>query len=202
MYCRNCGNELLKTDKFCEKCGKAIINSQNTNINNIEQENNEIIKNNDLPLNWLNFWKYIRFPVGIFLSVFNIGNYLVNEQLELNIIIILAFLIDVSSIIFMCVTFYHFAYPTKKGYALLNIWLLVELLLNSFNTTLNSSTIECSTLLDFVTYFVITFTVLGLIWTLPNYIYFKKRKYYFSDVDNAKYNKTEDKDVEELIKRL
>ena len=25
MYCRNCGNELLKTDKFCEKCGKAMV---------------------------------------------------------------------------------------------------------------------------------------------------------------------------------
>lgn len=204
MYCRNCGKEVLETDKFCVNCGNAIeVNTAQTTetkttINNKQGPLSE--KSNPLPMNWWNFWKYIRFPLGIILTAVNIVTYL--PELEVNSITIFALLIDISMLVFMFVTYYHFLEQNKIGYKLINAWLIVELTFNTINTALNSmSSYTTVTLMDFAGSFVLAFLILGSAWTLPNYIYFKKRKNCFCE-EEAKYDKTEDKDVEELIKKL
>lgn len=185
MYCRNCGNELLETDKFCEKCGnpisiKSTIVTDNRNDCIKETINNQ---HKNLPINWLNFWKYIRFPLGIILSVANVGLYL--PKLEVNLVTIFALLIDILVICFMCITYYHFLMQNKIGYSFLITWLIIELVFNSVNASVSFvSNFEYETLLDFAFGFLLAIGFLGLIWTLPNYIYFKKRKYYFFN-DNS-----------------
>lgn len=203
MYCRNCGKEVLETDKFCVSCGNALeVNNVKITetIKNNKQEQSSV-KNSTLPMNWWNFWKYVRFPLGFILTASNIVAYL--PELEVNSITIFALLIDISMVVFMLITYYHFLEQNKIGYKLINAWLIVELTFNTINTAINSmSSYTTVTLMDFAGSFVLAFLILGLVWTLPNYIYFKKRKSCFFTEENIKYNQSEDKDVEELIKKL
>ena len=203
MYCRSCGKEVLETDKFCVNCGNALeLNNAKTTetiINNKREQSS--VKNNTLPMNWWNFWKYVRFPLGIILSAVNIAAYL--PELEVNPITIFALLIDISVVVFMFITYYHFLEQNSIGYKLINTWLIVELTLNTLNTATNSiSKSTTVTLMDFAGSFALAFLILGLVWTLPNYIYFRKRKSCFFTIKNIKYNQSEDNDVEELIKKL
>ena len=200
MYCRNCGKEILKTDKFCVNCGNAteisanIVVETNTTITNT-------IQNNNLPMNWWKFWEYFRFPVGFILTVFNIVDYL--PDLEVNTITVFAFLIDIFVAIFMFVTYYQFLMRKKLAYNFFNTWLIIELTCNTINVTSNSiSNYNTATLMDFAASFVFSLFVFGLVWTLPNYIYFKKRKNFFYEEEKSKTTQTEYKTVEELTRNV
>lgn len=198
MYCRNCGKKVLETDKFCVNCGNAIEVIL-TNINSKQEQSS--VKNNNLPMNWWNFWKYVRFPLGIFLSVINIVAYL--PELEVNLITIFAFFIDIAIVAIMCVTYYHFYMHNKIGYKFLLAYLIIELICNCIDSA--STYLEnykFTSLVDFAIPFALAFFVYGIVWVVPNYIYFKKRKNCFSVINNTTYNQSEDKDVEELIKKL
>lgn len=133
-------------------------------------------KTKEYSMLWWNLNKYVRFPLGIVLSLGNISYY---SELEFNTTIGLLFGIDVICILLLCTTFYHFVKRNKTGYTLLNVLLIVELLTSAFTTTMKSG--------SFVTaHFIINLCVLGLIWTLPNFIYFRKRRSLFcnNDTDN------------------
>lgn len=148
----------------------------------MNEENNLIQKNvhnksqnkhaKDMPMFWWNFCKYVRFPLGI-LSY--LGNMTYYSELPTNITTNIFFLIDIVIAIFLCATYYHFLKLTKIGYKFLNTWLITELLLNSFNATVAKSGTFVT--IDFIIYVII----LGLIWTLPNFIYFRKRKNLFDN---------------------
>lgn len=184
MYCRNCGKEVLETDKFCANCGEA--NEVKSNVitevrTNTENKQNVVDANNTLPMNWWNFWKYFRFPVGIFLTIINIFGYL--PELEVNTITIFALITDIFLVVLMCTTYYHFAIQSKFGYKLLNVWIVIESVCNVLNATISNTSDElyAITMLDFVTQFICTFAIWALIWILPNYVYFNKRKHCFND---------------------
>lgn len=189
IYCRNCGNKVLDTDKFCSRCGHAIekiIEQPIRTVHNLE-EKQSTHHAKELPKNWWNFWQYVRFPVGIICLVVGIVDYL--PTLDVNMINIYTFLIDLAVLVIMFITYYHFLMENKIGYNFLNSWLVIELVTNALTTTTNSfaDNYEGSNLLDFAIYFVITVCILGIIWTLPNYIYFKKRKSLFNDnIKNSK----------------
>lgn len=174
-YCINCGNKVLGLDRFCSNCGHAIGKIQEeqkrraTNIDSYE----------NLPMNWWNFWQYIRFPIGFISTTWNIVDYL--PTLDINLINIFVFLIDLSCAFFMIVTYYHFLMRNKIGYKFLNSWLVIELIVNSLTITINGFTDNYTNMEDFVIYFVITICIFGIVWALPNYKYFKKRKYLFDD---------------------
>lgn len=175
MYCRNCGNKLLDTDNFCNKCGIEInINQDNNELN---QSSNDKI-NVNLPMNWFNFWKYVRFPLGILVSLYNLFNYINYETSNL---ILVSLFIDIFIFAFLCMTFSFFINRKKIGIYFINTWLIIELLTNIFNSVVNTyfNSNYISTFTDFIITYVVTIIIVGLIWTLPNYIYFNKRKNYF-----------------------
>lgn len=180
MYCNYCGNKILDTNRFCSKCGVQIINSitcSDINFNYSTKENSPP----KLPMNWYKFWKYARFPLSIVLSAINIAYYLLTYNLELNLGNIFLFLIDMLTFILMYVTYYNFYVTNSKGYKLIIFWLFFELFYYPLILSLKISLELYSTLLKFAICFCVTSFLFGLIWTLPNYIYFKKRKYFFSD---------------------
>ena len=183
MYCRHCGKEVLESHNFCANCGYSIdniIEQSKRTVSNIEK-NHSTHCSEKIPMNWWNFWQYIRFPIGIILTAINIVDYL--PTLDINMINILAFLIDLSIFVFMFITYYHFLMKNKIGYKFLNAWLVIELITNVLTATTNSFTdnYEGATLMDFAIPFVLTTCIVGIVWTLPNYIYFKNRKYSFDD---------------------
>lgn len=189
MYCRNCGKEVLETDKFCAYCGEA--NEVKSNViteikTDTESKQNVVyVQNNNLPMNWWNFWKYFRFPVGIIMTAVNITSYL--PELEVNAITIFALLTDISIVILMFTTYYHFLEQDKIGYKFTIAWLIIELISNTLNTAITSlSDYSNITLMDFSASFFVAGAIYGLVWTLPNYIYFKKRKHCFNDENKDK----------------
>ena len=185
MYCRNCGKEVLETDKFCATCGHSnevasdVITEVKPDIKS-QPKVSYVKQNNTLPMNWWKFWQYFRFPVGIIMTVVNIMNYL--PELEVNAITIFALLTDISIVILMFVTYYHFLDQDKIGYKFMIAWLIIELTFNALNVATTSlSDYSNITLMDFAGSFIFAICILGLAWTLPNYIYFKKRKHCFND---------------------
>lgn len=180
IYCRNCGKEIIETDKYCANCGHIVEAREydDSNKNNLETQN---VLQSDLPMNWWNFWKYVRFPIGVILTVINIMDYL--PTLDVNVINIFAFLTDISLLVLMITTYYHFLMQNKIGYKFLNAWLIIELVCNSLNTTVEAlaDSYGYITLMDFVGPFFLAVCIIGIVWTVPNYIYFKKRKSLFND---------------------
>ena len=194
-YCRNCGKELLETDKFCPSCGHSI--KPHNVHSNIEAQSS------DLPMNWWKFWQYVRFPIGIIFTAINIADYL--PALEVNMVNIFAFLTDVSLLVLMIVTYYHFLMQNKIGYKFLNAWLIIELVCNSLNATIKTLADNYGyiTLIDFVGPFLFTVCIIGIVWTVPNYMYFKKRKSLFNDsVKNSEKERNEYQKENEELKRI
>lgn len=201
MYCRNCGNEIFETDKFCWKCGEKVINNDETtpdNANNLpddkeklntlinklesEQQNNtsqfelkkDSIKSETLPMNWWNFWKYFRFPAGCIVSCLNLVNY---QNYTFDFYIASFFIIDILRIILMGFSYYQFLERKKNGYKLFNIFLALDSIYICAFSALKVSLKDLST--NFVVNFVVLLIAMAIIWVFPNYIYFKKRKKYF-----------------------
>lgn len=184
MYCRNCGKEVLSTDKFCANCGfnfQTTEQAQTENIkSNIKSRRKQTLTNiNNLPMNWWNFWCYVRFPLSILLMFFSILYYL--PDTNINPVTICAFLLDFSFLSFALITYLFFLLKDCKiGYILMNIYLVVEAIY--FSTAINLEIIDSSKymLFDFAIGFVLILTFWCIAWVVPNYIYFKNRKSCFS----------------------
>lgn len=179
MYCRNCGNKVLDSDNFCANCGYNIEKNLERNENHqyYEERQNKTYDIN-LPMNWWNFWQYIRFPLSILFSVITIVNYLPN--LDINLISISAFLIDFLFFALILVTYFYFLMQNNKyGYRIMSIYLITDSIYTSISIALENIDIVNSTLFDFAILFVIAFAIYSIVWTVPNYVYFQKRKYCF-----------------------
>lgn len=145
---------------------------------------------------WWDFYKYVRFPVGIITRIVYIMVFYYNSTF--NGIMFFALFLDIFLGIFLIITYYHFWHKTKIGYKLINILLIIELI----NSSLNAS-------IDNKSSFFAILCILGLIWTLPNYIYFEKRKRFFSNdkysknnEPNTKNNQSDDMDLKILLNKL
>jgi len=129
------------------------LNKEKTeDINNIFQDKEE------LPMNWWKFNIYFRFPVGILSHIGNILKY--------NYI----YFLDIIYLIFECYVYYNMIYKKKQGYNLIIANIAIEAFIVSYKV-----------IGEFCIELLIALIIVGLIWFLPNYIYFSKRKKYFKN---------------------
>ena len=112
-------------------------------------------KGGDKPLGWFNFYVYLRMPLGIITSAMYIyfGG-------------LIAFL-SIIDIIIIGLLFWGFKKRKLWAYKMNFIVLIAETILRPLGKSF-----------DFMS-FVIFVIITGLLWLLPNWIYFKKRKYLF-----------------------
>lgn len=141
----------------------------------------------EFSMKWWDFNQYIRFPFGILTSISVFIRYL---KLTSNSVISLLLVLNILNGILLFVTSYYFFKRTKVGYKLLNILLIYELLSNSFSFALKSGKFD-------IINFCVFISVYGIIWTLPNYIYFKKRKSLFNNTLSGK-NKVKKNYIDEV----
>lgn len=161
MFCKNCGNEISENDKFCKKCGYKLIEESN----------------NNLPLNWYKFYRYFRLPVSIIFGILSCIGLFSNDMdfwPEATFIFAIIFIL---LILFYIIVLLLFDY--KIGYLLNNILIIIEIVLYSINCTLGIQN-SLNTVNNVLIYMLTYILIFGVIWGIPNYIYFKKRKYLFS----------------------
>lgn len=174
MYCRKCGNKLSIFDVFCPKCGKK---TSNNNVSNIEEDDDEELEqfSENCSMAWWKFWQYFRLPVGLILSIIDLYVY---TEITMTPTILFVLIINILLIVLLSLTLYSLIARKVMGYYLLIITLILSTLWNTFMNTFNN--INCS--LDIskssMTFFI-SFVILCIIWVLPNYVYFKKRRNLF-----------------------
>lgn len=135
---------------------------------------------------WLKFWLYFRFPVGLILSLFTFsGAYMNDETLSGDFTLIIAMCIDLAVLTLTCITYYYMYKREKIGYILIKIFLIVELIYISINSTFS---VQYSTISEYTISIYMSMLLCGLIWTLPNYVYFLKRRWWF---EKKEINETE-----------
>jgi hypothetical protein len=140
------------------------------------------MEDKNLPMNWWNFCKYFRYPVGIILSLSNLLQlYGILNDHEPTATIIITLLFFTIYVIYIIITYNcFFIKQTQIGYKLLIYSLFIDLIVTSVMYSIQN--LETS---DFTQSFIIYFSIFGLAFILPNYIYFSKRKYIFFE-NNSK----------------
>jgi hypothetical protein len=156
---------------------------------------------NNLPMNWLNFWKYFRFPVSLILSFMNISSviYLINlNNATVSAKTLIAILIDILILIFISVTYAFFLARKSISYKIFICYLIIIELISTpiLNIVTKYLYIGFPTLPELITECAFTVVIWGLVWILPNYIYFSKREKYFD-----KKNDELDLDVDKIKKQ-
>lgn len=160
-----------------EKYKKGIIETYNSS-------RKQRIEQYPLPCNWLKFYIYYRFPIGLFFTIgsmlntyYNSNNSYLPDWVNL---------INFLSIFLIVITYICMFKLTKEGYYLNIVLLLYTLIVNSLN--------YADYLLEYINVFaalVVSLIAYLGIWVIPNLIYFKKRKSLFinnSSTDNTSIN--------------
>lgn len=169
-------------------------NEENINTeNNANKENNANVNNNvnngnaELPLNWWKFLKYFRFPVGILVIAISLTKLLGLGLNELNWLGWTAVIIEFVTLITCSVSYATLLSRHRNSFRFFVLNLFVEsvrtVFINVLNAINNSSRYKYITFKDSndVIIFCLTqFLILICIWIVPNYVYFKKRKAYFT----------------------
>ncbi len=142
-------------------------------------------------MRWFNFWKYFRFPLSIILSIANFFSIFWIKNLNFTGISIFILIFEILCFMYMCITFASLYTRKQFAYKILIIYLLVELFYTPFITMFNNyvSYFELPNITQLITEYVLTLTIWGVIWILPNYIYFKKRKSYFYEENSFTFKK-------------
>lgn len=154
---------------------RTVYNTPPSSVENVQNDNKNLEENSDnmseLPMYWYKFFTYFRLPVGLFISVNNvIFMPILNEQIILYPLPQFAFFI--LTILYSIFMIYILVKRKKDGLSYISIELLIEVINMILPIMLNDYNII---VLLFVTIFYF------LIWFLPNYIYFKKRKKIFTN---------------------
>ena len=178
VYCRKCGSKMLLTDNFCPNCGLNVHDDvlqkyANTNVK----------AGNKLPMDWWKFWEYFILPASMLLYFISIIKMLFIEPINTIDPIICNFIV----LIYMAVTYCFFIYrQSNAGFYIMIVYLALSTLIGA---SVNTTFIEIfSNEMYSDDYLLIIFCMLiihTVAWFLPNYIYFKKRKNYFS-IDKQK----------------
>ena len=178
VYCRKCGSKMLLTDNFCPNCGLNVHDDvlqkyANTNVK----------AGNKLPMDWWKFWEYFILPASMLLYFISIIKMLFIEPINTIDPIICTFIV----LIYMAVTYCFFIYrQSNAGFYIMIVYLALSTLIGA---SVNTTFIEIfSNEMYSDDYLLIIFCMLiihTVAWFLPNCIYFKKRKNYFS-IDKQK----------------
>lgn len=159
MYCGKCGNEIMNNDSFCTKCGKKISSFDNIKINN------ESI----IGMKWYNFYTYFILPLIIFINMFAILPS-TGSITAFNLIFTLLW------VIYIGITFALLLFKKKIGYYFNLAYLLITPITTFFS---NISGLENESI-SYITGYIIGSGIPIAIWTIPNIVYFKKRKDLFT----------------------
>lgn len=158
MFCVNCGNELKENYKFCYNCGSPV----NTVIKYIKKEP-------ALPLNWYNFYFHFRLPLAIIFDLLLLISFFSYED---SIWYGYPYYVFLIGLLFFALEFFTFLFfKYKIGYILNNILLwcnVVYMCLYMFTEIFD------------IYMLIFNLIFMTLIWWLPNFIYFSKRKYMFN----------------------
>lgn len=157
-----------------EKYKKGIIETYNTS-------RKQRIEQYPLPCNWLKFYIYYRFPIGLFLTLGQMFNNYYNSYNSNSPDWL--FLIDFFSIVLIIITYIYMFKLTKEGYYLNIVLLFYTLILNSF-----ALAFQIFDLMNLGAALLVSVAIYGLAWVLPNMIYFTKRKSLF--INNSSPNNT------------
>ena len=163
MFCVKCGNEIDENDKFCKECGNSVIKEE------------ICVENKNLPLAWYKFYRYFRLPLSIILSIggfFSMFNNGLDNWNELAYIFAIILILFTTLQILTVVYFDH-----KVGYNLNTVLIFAESILASVNCVIGIST-ELNSI-ETIVYMLMLLIIINIVWSLPNIIYFKNRKYLF-----------------------
>ena len=124
----------------------------------------------DLSLNWCAFYIFCRVPITIIAYIYWI--FIKNNFDPISILYVM----------FLILLFIFAKSKTKTGYILIIISIILDVILMSINTYWKYGT----TIIEFI----FVFSVFFIIWFIPNYEYFRKRKQYFNidNIFNSKFN--------------
>lgn len=123
---------------------------------------------------WLRFYIYWRFPISFILgAIILFGSYakFYYDRQLISSIIWFAVAIDIGVYIFRIIVYLNLKEMTEKGYNQNIALLAIESVYVPFSNAGDNSAEQ----------FMISFIVFFFIWVLPNYIYFKHRKFMFLD---------------------
>jgi len=126
---------------------------------------------------WMDFYINWRFPISlivnaiaIIIEIVDCTNGTYNFSGTFLILTIFFFMIDISTYGFMIFVYVAMRKRTPHGYHMNNVFLIVEVLSLSVSRGFQNWSIG---------YGVLALVIFALVWTWPNYIYFKHRKYLF-----------------------
>lgn len=139
------------------------------------------------PTSWLFFYVFIRFPLGIIFGILNLfslsgqriiaENHLFGIALEQEELLInLAYALQIGMLLLIFVLMIRMIRLTRGAYLANMIFLGIETLLIGFNFMMSGWWIG-----NPIVYFIVGSVVWGLVWMLPNVIYFKKRTLLFTE---------------------
>ena len=178
-YCSMCGSQCSESVKYCEKCGHPFYTVQSTpepqrisvdstvhkdltEATDDFQPSTETLwqyKQKTPQIQWLKFWTYFRLPFGLLTNIASLS------ALPSSAMVIF------SAMIVAAIVGLHFR--KLWGWKLNRVVLILECIFHPLSRTENISETE---LLGFL---FVGWIVLGLAWGLPNFIYFKKRRFLF-----------------------
>ena len=164
MLCKSCGAKVTVGSKFCSSCGVSV-NQQtverehsNTSLQHTDQDQSTP---KPLGLKWFKFWCYVLLPLNGCISILAFIGFLEGIGILFGVIGALQFLVA-------------YGLHKRKMWAWGWNWVLVAL--TWFAISMPSTYADVD---DMIVRFLILFVFTGLIWMLPNYIYWKNRKYIF-----------------------
>ena len=124
-----------------------------------------------VPLKWFKFYTYFRIPAGILLSLV-----WVSFLLHLDEYLILPLVLLIFNMIILIILFIGLSTKKLWGWKFNFFVLIYETVIISFNSVSNLGKDRDSLIFAFL----LALITVCLVWLLPNWIYFKKRKYLFN----------------------
>lgn len=122
-------------------------------------------------MNWYNFYGFIKLPIGIAFGIIDL--IIILSMMSQNILMgLISIFIDIVQIGYMIFLINVMSNKPKDGFSYIFAWLIVETLVMGIKTTLQSPSPITQT-------FIISTLIATIIWFLPNYVYFNKRRKIF-----------------------
>ena len=159
----------------------------------MEEKNVNSNNNMELPMAWWKFLKYFRFPVSIIAISISLGQCIKANLNGLGWLGWTAVIIELVTLISVCTTYIMMLGKHKKWFNFFVLNLFIEsvrmtfvTVLNTLNMSLENNYIYFNDYNEIVIFSILRFVFIGGIWIVPNYIYFKKRKAYFTRGEEIK----------------
>ena len=173
----------------------AVVSRDKNNEKNINTENNENKENNanvnnnvnngnaELPMNWWKFLKYFRYPVGILALFVSLVQGIKGNIISIGWLGWTAMILDIATLITASVAYAMMLGKHKKWFNFLVLNLVVESVQMAIALTLKALERDYTYFNNYneiVIYALMSWLLAGGLWIGLNYVYFKKRKAYFT----------------------